>query len=266
MTYRYITATLSVTTLALVACTSDTVDPYESLGSPTGISSGDGDATTGDGDAGDGDGDGAPGDGDGAPGDGDGAPGDGDGAPGDGDGAPGAGCMGAEAPAGVLTVGMPFSHWGGGFDLEGNMVDYCEMAGTPFMLVISGAWCGPCNDLAAGLAGLQNSSFFDSLAPIRAAMDAGTFGVVEVLLDNFSDFGPVSVADLQSWETMYNNPNVMLIGDPTLGTEGTEPLWIYLGPVHMGALPAGVLVDADFNLEATGLSESIALATSKYAP
>jgi hypothetical protein len=225
----------------------------------------DGDTGDGDGDSGDGDGDGDTGDGDGDSGDGDGDSGDGDGDSGDGDGDTGGGpaCQGTEAPAGNPQVGQPVSHWAG-FTADGSNWDYCELAGTPFVLVISGAWCGPCNDLAAGMAG-QASSFTAQVEPVIAGLEAGTLGFVEVLLDNFNDFGATSMADLVAWEGMYPNEFVHLVGDATPGTDGTEPLWIYLGPVHMGAVPSGILVDADFNIEALGLDAALTGAAA-YAP
>ena len=228
------------------------------------VGDGDGDETSsgdGDGDP-SGDGDGEPGDGDGEPGDGDGDPtGDGDG-DGDGDTGGGPACEGAVAPDGVVAVGSQFSHWEG-FTADGGMWDYCEMAGTPFILVISGAWCGPCNDLAAGMSGMP-SSWGAQLDPIRAGLEAGTLGFVEVLLDNYIDFGPTAVSDLMQWEGQYPNEYVHLVGDATPGTDGTEPLWIYLGAYHMGAVPYGVLIDAEFNLETLGLMESVAAASAKY--
>jgi hypothetical protein len=249
------------TTFAL-ACTPDDDDSGNTgLTGLTGLeTTGDGDGDPGDGDPGDGDpGDGDPGDGD--PGDGDGDP-TGDGDPGDGDGDANAACAGAIAPQGMLQVGQPVSHWAG-FTHDGTDWDYCELGGTPFLLVISGAWCGPCQDLAAGMAGLS-SSWGTQLDPIRAGLEAGTLGFVEVLLDNFNDFGPASVADLMAWEGMFPNEHVHLLGDATPGTDGTEPLWIYLGPVHNGTVPSGILVDANFNVEVLGLSESVAAAAANY--
>jgi hypothetical protein len=250
--------------LCLSACTEKGGDDsFVTLGN-TSLGDGDGDTTGGDGDGdpGDGDGDSGDGDGDSGDGDGDGDSGDGDGDSGDGDGDTGGGpaCEGAEAPAGTPTIGQQASHWAG-FTVDGENWDYCEMQGTPFVLVISGAWCGPCQDLAAGMAG-QASSF--DVAAILGGMQAGTLGFVEVLLDNFNDFGEVSVADLQAWEGMYPNEHVHLIGDPTPGQDGTEPLWIYLGPVHMGGVPSGVLIDAEFNIEALGLNESLTAAAANY--
>ncbi|PRQ06825.1 TlpA family protein disulfide reductase [Enhygromyxa salina] len=244
--------------LGLSACTEEGADDFSSIGNET-PGDGDGDTTggDGDGDTGDGDGDPATGDGDGDPTTGDG---DGDPTTGDGDGDPGPACMGTEAPAGTPTVGQQASHWAG-FTAEGEDWDYCEMQGTPFVLVISGAWCGPCQDLAAGMAG-QASSF--DVASILAGLEAGSLGFVEVLLDNFNDFGEVSVADLQAWEDMYPNDYVHLVGDPTPGQDGTEPLWIYLGPVHMGGVPAAILIDAAFNVEVMGMSESLATAAANY--
>jgi hypothetical protein len=230
------------------ACTKDEDDgdTLLSLGNDTLESTegdGDGDSTTGDGD-----------------GDGDGDPTTGDG---DGDTGGGPACMGMEAPAGNPQVGQPASHWGGGFLADGETWDYCELAGTPFLLVISGAWCGPCNDLAAGMAG-QPSSFTAQVEPIRAGLEAGTLEFVEVLLDNFNDFGATSMADLVAWEGMYPNEFVYLLGDATPGTDGTEPLWIYLGPVHMGGVPSGILVDANFNIEAVGLESALNTAGANY--
>ncbi|KIG12652.1 hypothetical protein DB30_01140 [Enhygromyxa salina] len=246
--------------LGLSACTDEGGDDLTSLGNDA---VGDtGDTTVGDGDGDTGDGDGDPGDGDGdttGDGDGDGdTTGDGDGDTTGGGGGPA--CMGMEAPAGSPTVGQQASHWTG-FTSDGEDWDYCEMQGTPFLLVISGAWCGPCNDLAAGMAG-QASSF--DVAPIIAGLENGTLGFVEVLLDNFNDFGEATVADLQAWENMYPNEYVHLLGDSTPGQDGTEPLWIYLGPVHMGGVPAAILIDADFNIEVTGMSESLAAAAANY--
>jgi hypothetical protein len=264
----------ALATTCLFACTAkdgEDSDTLNDLGNDG--FTGDGDEETagdGDGDTGDGDGDGDTGDGDGDTGDGDGdtGDGDGDGEPGDGDGdgdtGGGPACEGMEAPAGTPSVGQQVSHWGGGFKADGEAWDYCELAGTPFVLVISGAWCGPCNDLAAGMAG-QQSSFTAQVAPIIAGLEAGTVGFVEVLLDNFNDFGATSMADLVAWEGMYPNEFVHLIGDATPGTDGTEPLWIYLGPVHMGAVPSGILVDADFNIEALGLEAALTGAAA-YAP
>ncbi len=252
---------LILATTFVLACTSDPDDGDTlltlglTLGEETG--DGDGDSGDGDGDSGDGDGDG---DGDADAGDGDGDSGDGDGDSGDGDGDAPAACDGPVAPAGVLEVGQPFSHWAG-FTADGSDWDFCEMAGTPFVLVISGAWCGPCNDLAAGMAGMP-SSF--QVEEIRAGLENGTLGFVEVLLDNFLDFGPTSVDDLIAWEGMYPNEHVHLVGDPTPGTEGTEPLWIYLGPVHMGAVPSGVLIDANFNVEVMGLEAALSTAAANY--
>jgi hypothetical protein len=240
----------------LLTLGNDGFDPTED-GDTTGDGDGDGDPTTGDGD-----GDPTTGDGDGDPttGDGDGDPTTGDG---DGDTGGGAACMGMEAPAGTPQVGQQVSHWGGGFTADGEAWDYCELAGTPFLLVISGAWCGPCNDLAAGMAGMP-SSFTAQVEPIRAGLEAGTLEFVEVLLDNFNDFGATSVADLAAWENMYPNEFVYLLGDATPGTDGTEPLWIYLGPVHMGAVPSGILVDADFNIEVLGLDAALNTAGANY--
>jgi hypothetical protein len=255
---RYLThLAVALTTTFAFACTPDENDDLGNteLGNES-------PETTGDGDGDPGDGDGDPGDGDPGDGDGDGDPGDGDGDSGDGDGDAGPACMGETAPAGVLQVGQPVSHWAG-FTHDGTDWDYCELAGTPFVLVISGAWCGPCQDLAAGMAGM-NSSWGAQLDPIRAGLENGTLGFVEVLLDNFNDFGATSVQDLVAWEGMFPNEHVHLIGDATPGTDGTEPLWIYLGPVHMGSVPSGILVDANFNVEVLGLSESIATAAANY--
>jgi hypothetical protein len=266
---RCLTLALAASTLALSACTTDgdadTAASLTTLDGTTGDGDGDGDPATGDGD-GDGDPTTGDGDGDGDPTTGDGD-GDGDPTTGDGDGDPtttggGAACMGETAPAGVLAVGQPVSHWAG-FTSEGEDWDYCELEGTPFILVVSGAWCGPCQDLASGMAGM-NSSWGAQLDPILAGLQAGTLGFVEVLLDNFQDFGPASVSDLQAWEAMYPNEYVHLIGDPTEGLNGNEPLWIYLADVHMGSVPSGILVDADFNLEVTGLQEAITQGGANY--
>ncbi|PRP90699.1 hypothetical protein ENSA5_62450 [Enhygromyxa salina] len=270
MKLRHLSIAFMSTALALSACTEEGADDLTDLGVDADAEtdgdgdSGDGDSGDGDGDSGDGDADSGDGDsgdgdsGDGDSGDGDGDSGDGD--SGDGDTGGGAACMGAEAPAGSPQIGQPISHWAGFNDL-GEQWDYCELEGTPFLLIISGAWCGPCNDLAAGMAG-QASSF--DVESIRAGLEAGTLEFVEVLLDNFIDFGETSVQDLQAWEMMYPNEHVYLIGDATPGQNGDEPLWIYLSPIHMGGVPSGVLVDADFNIEATGISESLAAATANY--
>src|SRR5690606_11009696 len=258
VTYRHLPALTIV--FALAACTPEDGDDTSTLGLTQSTPHTTVDTTeAGDGDRGpgDGDGDGAPGDGDGAPGDGDGSPGDGDGAPGDG------ACMNPEAPAGVLEIGQPFSRWSGGFTVDGEMWDYCELEGTPFLLILSAGWCGPCQDFAAGLSG-QASSWTADLEPVLAGLDAGNLSIVEIMLDNFLDFGPVALSDLQAWEGMFHNDKVHLLGDATPGTDGTEPHWIYLGPVHMGSVPAGVLVDANFNLEVTGLGESVAAAAANY--
>jgi hypothetical protein len=267
VTPRYRTHfSLALATTFLFACTNDDGDDSDtllSLGNTTFETTGDGDGDPGDGDgdptAGDGDGDPTTGDGDGDPTTGDG---DGDPTTGDGDGDANPACDGTMAPGGVLQVGQPVSHWAG-ITHDGSTWDYCELAGTPFVLVISGAWCGPCKDLAAGMSGMS-SSWGAQLDPIRAGLEAGTLGFVEVLLDNFIDYGPTSESDLMAWEQMYPNEFVHLVGDPTPGTDGTEPLWIYLGPVHNGSVPAGILVDANFNVEALGLSESIAAAAANY--
>jgi hypothetical protein len=221
---------------------------------------GDGDAGDGDGDAGDGDGDAGDGDGDAGDGDGDAGDGDGDGDGGDGDGDTGGGpaCDGPVAPDGVFELGQPVSHWAG-FTSDGSNWDYCELAGTPFLLVISGAWCGPCNDLAAGMAGLPTNFQVEA---VRAGLENGTLGFVEVLLDNFMDVGPASVQDLVAWEGMYPNEHVHLIGD---ATPGLEPLWIYFDPIHNGAVPAGILVDANFNIEVRStLEQALATASANY--
>jgi hypothetical protein len=262
--HRHLALALSAT--FSFACTKEEGDDSDTLLSLTTdeletTGDGDGDSTTGDGDGdpttGDGDGDGDPTTGDG---DGDPTTGDGDG---DGDTGGGPACEGMEAPAGNPQVGQPVSHWGGGITPTGESWDYCELAGTPFVLVISGAWCGPCNQLAAAMAG-QASTFTAQADPVRAGLEAGTLGFVEVLLDNFNDFGATSMADLVAWEGMYPNEFVHLLGDPTPGTDGTEPLWVYLGPVHMGAVPSGILVDANFNIEALGLDAALSTAGSKY--
>ena len=173
-----------------------------------------------------------------------------------------AACMGAVAPAGTLAVGSPVSHWAG-LTADGEEWDYCELGGQPFLLIISGGWCGPCQDLAAGLAG-QASSWGAQLDPIRNGLEAGTLGVVDVLLDNFNDFDAATAADAAQWEAMFPNPLVHVLADPTPGLDGGEPLWQYLGPVHNGSIPSGILVDADFNVEVMGLSESISTASAKY--
>ena len=250
---RHLAATLLCSAFVFPACTGDGGDDSTTMADGDTGTSGDGD-TTGEGD---GDGD-ASGDGDGdTSGDGDGDPtGDGDGDTGG-----GAACMGELAPAGTLAIGEPVSHWAG-FTTEGEDWDYCMMEGTPFLLVLSAGWCGPCQDLASGMSGGPTS--FENLAPVIAGLEAGTLGFVEVLVDNYIDFGPTSLADLQMWEASYPNEHIHLIGDPTPGTNGQEPLWIYLSPSHMGSVPAGVLVDAEFNLEVMILPTALSTAGSKY--
>lgn len=168
-------------------------------------------------------------------------------------------CMGDVAPAGALAVGQPFSHWPGAFDLEGNDYDYCVLAGKPILFILSAGWCGPCQDLASGMAG-GASSWGAQLDPIRAALEADQLEVVEFLVDNFVDFDATALADLQQWEMMFPNEFVTLIGDPTVGVNGEEPMWQYLGPVHNGGVPAGLLIDADFNVQVMGLQEAVTAA------
>jgi hypothetical protein len=173
----------------------------------------------------------------------------------------GAACEGAVAPAGSLAVGQQFSHWPGGFDLQGNDYDYCVLAGKPILFIMSAGWCGPCHDLAAGLAG-QQSSYTGMLDGIIAAAEADELEVVEFIVDNFQDFDATALADLQMWEQMHPNEWITLIGDPTVGVMGEEPMWQYLGPVHMGGVPAGLLIDADFNVQVMGLGEALTAANA----
>jgi hypothetical protein len=254
--------TLVSTALLLAACPEGSDDGTDEAG-PT-DTSGDGD-TTGDDDT-TGDGDDTTGDGDTTTGDGD-TTDTGD-TTGDGDttdtGGLNEACMGEVAPAGTLAVGQPVSHWGGGFTVEGDEWDYCELGGTPFLLILSAGWCGPCHDLASGFAG-QQSSWTAQLEPVLAGLEAGTLEVAEVVVDNYNDFDATALADLQMWEMMHPNEHIHLIGDPTPGVNGEEPLWQYLGPSHMGAVPSAILVDADFNLEVIDLQGSITTAGMKYS-
>jgi hypothetical protein len=260
------TITLVSTVLALAACPEEGDDATDEAGPTTTEDSttGDGD-TTGDSDT-SGDGDTTSGDGDTTSGDGDTTSGDGDTTDGDSTdtGNVNDACMGMVAPAGTLTVGQPVSHWGGGFTVEGDEWDYCQMGGTPFLLILSAGWCGPCHDLASGFAGQPSSWDPAVLAPVIAGMEAGTLGVVELVVDNFSDFDATSLADLQSWEMMHPNEHIHLLGDPTPGVNGEEVMWQYLAPSHMGGVPSGILVDADFNLEVIDLQGSITTAGMKY--
>ena len=173
-------------------------------------------------------------------------------------------CMGMVAPAGTLVVGQPVSHWGGLFDLDGNDFDYCELGGKPFLLILSAGWCGPCHDLSAAFAGQASSWDAAMIGQVNAGMEAGTLAVVDIIIDNYNDFDATSLADLQMWESMHPNEFVHLVGDPTPGVNGEEPLWQYLGPSHMGGVPGGILVDADFNLEVIDLQTAISTAASKY--
>jgi len=140
------------------------------------------------------------------------------------------------------------------------------MEGGPFLFVMSAGWCGPCNDLAAGMAG-QSHSYGGDLDRVRAGVASGQLGFVEVLVDPWSDYGPATTTFLHEWETEYPNPNVLLLGDDSGDVNGGgEVIFPFLAPLSGGSVPFVVLVDANYEYEALGTTESLSAAAQLYVP
>ena len=150
-----------------------------------------------------------------------------------------------------------------GLDVNGDALDMASVCGMgkPAMFVMSGGWCPPCNELAAGMAG-QAHGFGPDLDTVREAVNNDEMEFIEIMLDPAADYGPVDAAYLQTWKSMYPNDQITLIGDPTTGTNAQEPLWLLLGEYHAGGLPFGAVIDENYNWQVFGTTESFAAAAA----
>jgi hypothetical protein len=161
------------------------------------------------------------------------------------------------------ALGQSFFSWEG-LTPKGSRTDVCTMAGTPFLFVMSAGWCGPCNDLASGIAG-GSHGYGPGLDSVVAAVNDGQLGLVEAMVDPWNDYGPATATFLQQWEADYPNPAVLLLGDDSGDAQGSgEVLWSFFGGVSGGSVPFAVLVDGNYNYQALGTEASIAMAADLY--
>lgn len=96
------------------------------------------------------------------------------------------------------------------------------------------------------------------MVKVRAALEAGTLGWAEVVIDPDDGYGPVDPAFLTAWEESYPNEFVHQAGDDT----EADVLWGYVSPGLGDSMPQGGLVDADYKWQVTGIFEAIAAAAN----
>jgi len=137
-----------------------------------------------------------------------------------------------------VAVGSPFVRWEG-LTYEGTYENVCNLGGTPFIADFSAGWCGPCMDLAAGIAG-QSHGYGPDLDTVRDAVSAGTLGFAEIMIDPAADYGPADQAFLQAWHDSYPNDDILLLGDDTGDSQGQgEVAWPYIAGPSMGRVRSG---------------------------
>lgn len=166
-------------------------------------------------------------------------------------------CEGPVAPAGTFEIGQPVSRWAGQTS-SGASWDYCELAGTPFLVLVNAGWCAPCMEYSRAIAGEVEDPSISVLLPRVAD---GSFALVELLLDGSADDIP-SAAWLAEWEASFPNENVIRVGDPAAGTSFSTA---FGGYTQVEIVPWAMLVNAEFELEAVGLETALELAASTYA-
>ena len=259
---------LLILLLALVACgpsRRSSGDDDDFAPSDDDDAADDDDDAAGDDDDAAGDDDDAAGDDDDAAGDDDDAAGDDDDAVGDDDDDIGDCNAPSITSAPGPSLGQTFFSWSG-LTPDGSRADVCQMAGQPFLFVMSAGWCGPCNDLASGMAG-NSHGYGSDLDTVRNAVASGTLGFVEALVDPWSDYGPATASFLHEWEVQYPNPNILLLGDDLGDSQGSgEVIFPMFANASGGSVPFAVLVGADYSYEALGTAEALAMAASMYAP
>ncbi len=123
-------------------------------------------------------------------------------------------------------------------DQYGEMVDLFDLAGAgvPMIIDLSAESCGPCQQMAAWLAG-ANNGFIDSAGnPLREAVWNGDLLWVTIMLDDMSG-NPANLATLERWHDAYETPNVPVLADNN---------YQFTSIINPPGIPSLTYVSADF--------------------
>ncbi len=95
---------------------------------------------------------------------------------------------------------------------------------------------------------------------IRALLEAGKLGWLEIVVDPWEGYGPGTAEFIAEWEAEFPNEFVTAAGDDS----ADDKIFAYTSPSLGGGMPQGGLIDADFNWETTGIYEAMPAALTKY--
>ena len=102
----------------------------------------------------------------------------------------------------------------------------------------------------------------EEMEKVLMGLEEEQLGWLEIVIDENEGYGPVSVAFLQEWESMYPNEAVTLVGDDTeVGMSGA--IFAYTRPTLSSGLPQGGLVDEGFRWSTLGILDAITAAANQ---
>lgn len=128
-----------------------------------------------------------------------------------------------------------------GVNQYGEVVNLCELGGTPMIVDISTSWCGPCRYLSEWIAGERDDipsmspHYVDQFRPLREMVDAGDVVWVTILTEGRS--GTATEEDCVDWHDNAPHELVNVIADPDKQMETVLDVWSY---------PTIALVDENF--------------------
>lgn len=159
---------------------------------------------------------------------------------------------GLDIPA---SLGAPVVHWST-VDQYGEDFELCDLGGRPILLDISASWCGPCQGMAAWMAGQSESNDLAPWAALRALVAEGELHWLTILIEG-PEGDPATIEDADSWHTAYPNDNIPVVIDP-LGE-------IVPGQFWASGYPGWAVIDASFRWDGID-GTSLLLAGEKHGP
>ncbi len=106
-----------------------------------------------------------------------------------------------------------------GSNQDAEEIGLCDFVGRPIVIDVSTAWCTPCQQLAAWLAGesefiptLESGVDPDSIRAIRDMVDDGTLVWLTALHEN-ADHGEPTVETVQIWDEAFPHEKIHVLAD-----------------------------------------------------